>query len=146
MKIKIIGNIVVLAMCLIMVNCEDDKELASILGSWQGNQVEFKLNSIPITSSELELGLDFNSDGTVIYKENNLTASGTYEMSGASLTISGIETDRLPVDVSGQYVIRELTDSRLVLEGERDGEINDPTYGTISGKVKATLIFDKVSE
>ena len=145
MKLTVVGNIIVLTLCLVMVNCEDDKELASIIGNWQGEEAAFRLNAIPVTSTDLDIDLEFTSDNTVIYKEETVTTTGTYGISGGKLTISGIEADKLPVSISGEYDIRELTHTRLELEGEREGEINDPTYGNISGKVKATLIFKKIS-
>jgi len=145
MKLKITGYILLLALCFALLNCEDDKELASIVGKWQGEEVDLKVNIIPIKSTDLQLTLDFRPDGTLVYTENNLTLNGTYEMDGATLRIAGIENSRLPIEISGAYAVKELGDSRLVIEGEREGEIEDPTYGTVSGKVKATFSFNRIS-
>lgn len=145
MKMKFISFALIITLCFAMIHCNDDPEFASIVGKWQGDKAKFNVNGIPITEDEFNFNLEFKSDGTVTYTKNDVTTSGTYILAGKNLSVSGLEVEGLPVSLSGSYEVKELTTNRLEIEGEREGKIDDPTYGTISGKVKATFFFNKLN-
>ncbi|MBT1702814.1 lipocalin family protein [Chryseosolibacter indicus] len=146
MKIKIIGYLTICALCALMLGCDDDdKDLSSIEGRWSGDRAALTVNLIPINEDDFDVVLDFKEDGTVILTEDNNTITGTYKVSGDDLTLTGINMVSIPVTLEGNYDIKELTNNRLVIEGEREGQYTHPDYGTITGKVKATLYFNKTN-
>lgn len=145
MKLKLISFTLIITLCFALIHCNDDPEFASIHGKWQGDKAKFNFNGIPITQNEFNFNLEFKSDGTVTYTKNEVITSGTYTLTGEDLFVSGLEVEGLPVSLSGSYEVKELTANKLEIEGEREGEIEDATYGTISGKVKATFFFNKVN-
>jgi hypothetical protein len=134
-----------MALCLSLITCDDDKEMASIVGKWNGDKATFTVNLIPFTEDDFDVALDFKSDNTVTYSDSNRAVTGTYALTGKDLTITGIDVTNMPVSLSGSFTVKELTTDKLVIEGEREGEIETPDNGTISGKVKAVLHFQKTN-
>jgi hypothetical protein len=145
MKLKAICNIITIGLCLLLITCDDDKELASIVGKWSGDKATFTVNLLPFTEDDFDVTIEFKSDNTVTYTDSDRTATGTYSITADDLTITGIDVTKIPVSLSGPFDVKELSASKLVIEGEREGEIDTPDNGTISGKVKATLHFNKIN-
>jgi hypothetical protein len=146
MKARHIQFFALLSFLIILLSCDDEKdELSSIVGRWSGDKADFQVNLIPLSEDDFDIVLDFKTDGTLTLTEDGNSVSGTYVVKGDQLTITGVTVGSIPIAIAGDYDIKKLNATNLVIEGEREGEINDPTYGTISGKVKATLYFDKMN-
>ena len=132
---------------VIFVSCDnDDENQPSIVGRWAGDKAEFRMNLIPFDDDNFDVVLEFESDGTVTYTDDDQSYSGTYTVHEKTLQITGVTVAGMPIDVSGNYDIKEVSNTDLVIEGEREGEINDPTFGNISGTVRATLYFTRLSQ
>jgi hypothetical protein len=144
MKLKITSFITALILCFMLIHCKDNEEPASIIGGWHGEHAEFTINLIPVSESNFDFSLTFSDDGKVIYSEDTASYSGTFTLTGKELIISGVEVKRIPVSLSGTYHVKELTSTRLIIEGEREGQISDATYGNFTGTVKVKLTFSKI--
>lgn len=136
-----------IALCAFMLSCDDDdeKKQSNIVGRWAGDRAELRFNMIPYNDENFNITLEFKTDGTVVLVEDNNTVTGTYRVDGDDLTLTGVDVVSIPVAISGEYDIEQLTDTRLVLEGDRQGEYTDPNGQTISGNLKAILHFNRIN-
>jgi hypothetical protein len=148
MKRKHFAYIILLS--LVVFSCKEDEDpKPSIVGKWKGTlaEIEVKPFGLPTTVSKddenFAAEIEFKSDGTMILLENAQPVEGTYHIMGDQLmTDIDFQTDAL--DLSGNYVIEELTQNKLVVFLEKDGSVTDPGTGvTITGDIKATLHFDR---
>jgi hypothetical protein len=143
MRPSIVSYIFLVMLFAFVSGCSDDKELSIIEGKWSGTKAEFRADLIRITQDELNIGLDFQSHGTLVYTDDSRALSGSWSKTGKKLFITQIEEAALPVNLSGDYEVRELSASQLIIEGERYGEIADPNYGQVKGTMKVLLFFHR---
>ena len=135
--------------CVLLTACDDEPEIISIVGKWQGTKAEAELLAfgvpIPVkeTDDTFHAEAEFRDDGTVTVTQDAQTSSGMWHQDGDKLMLTiTFNTDF--IDLSGTYTIKELTSTKLVLFIEKDGTYTDPGSGLdIDGTVKATLYFDK---
>jgi hypothetical protein len=138
---------ILLALFVLATACEKDDEItSSVVGKWSGTKAELRFKLIPYNDDDFNAIIEFKNDGTVNYIDGSQTYSGTYTLNNRNLSITGITVADFPVDISGSYDITTLTSNDLVIEGEREGTVSDPTYGTFSGTVKATFYFNRIAQ
>jgi hypothetical protein len=134
----------------VLFSCKEDEDpKPSIVGKWKGTLAEIEVKPFglptPISRNDDDFAaeIEFKSDGTMILLENAQPIEGTYHIMGDQLmTDIDFQTDAL--DLSGDYVIEQLTQNKLVVFLEKDGSVTDPGTGvTINGDIKATLHFDR---
>ena len=133
--------------------CKDDPEItAPIIGKWSGQKADFRINpsgiipAFTLKEDQLLVNLEFKTDGTLMLTDNKgITRTGTYSQSGSQLNINIDYTFEL-IELSGTYILNELTSSSLEAEIEKEGSYKHPDTGQeFDGKVTATLFFSKVS-
>ncbi len=149
MKVNILFSVLCSAFLLGISGCDEEEKLASIEGSWQGTRAEGEVLvfGVPTGFEEEDVTFDptleFKQGGTVTVTTNGTPSSGTWSQSGDKLTTS-IDFNTSFVDLSGDYTIETLTETKLILYYEKDGTYEDPDTGIeIDGTLKATLYFDK---
>lgn len=150
MKIKILFSILCWALLIVFSGCDDDDEKqASIEGSWQGTKAEGEVLIFGVPSGFEEEDdsfnplIEFKSGGTVTITQNGTPGEGTWVKTGDQLTTS-LNFNTSFIDLSGNYTITTLTETKLILYFEKDGTYEDPDTGIeIDGTLKATLYFDK---
>ena len=133
--------------------CKDEPEItAPIIGKWSGQKADFKINPSGIIPAftmhrdEFPVTLEFKTDGTLILTDNKgVSRSGTYAQTGNQLNINIDYTFEM-IEMSGTYLLNELTTSSLEGETEKEGSYTHPDTGQqFDGKVTATLFFSKIS-
>jgi hypothetical protein len=135
--------------CVLLASCDDEPEIISIVGKWQGTKAEAELLAfgvpIPVkeTDDTFDALVEFREDGTVTLTQDTQTSSGIWQQDGDKLMLTiTFSTDF--IDLSGSYTIQQITSTNLILFIEKDGTYTDPGSGLdIDGTVKATLFFDK---
>jgi hypothetical protein len=146
MELKFIRNIAIVIVWSLLASCNhEDDDTKTLLGGWRTSKADFQINLIRISRDNLNIMLDFKSDGKLIYTDDTQALEGHYTFKEKKLTISGIDTDQLPISISQTYDVQELRSDKLIIAGKQEGIIHDPQYGEISGTVKATFYFDKVA-
>jgi hypothetical protein len=146
MKLKSIRNITIVIVWSLLASCShEDDDMKTLLGGWRSSKADFQINLIRISREDLNILLDFKSDGKLIYNDDSQVLEGHYTFKEKKLAISGIDTDQLPISISQTYDVQELRSDKLIISGKQEGIIHDPQYGEISGTVKATFYFDKVA-
>jgi hypothetical protein len=143
MKLTIVSFITSVILLFLITACNNEKQVSTLSGKWSGTKAEFQIELIRIPLNELNMGLDFKNHGKLIYTNNTQVISGGYSKQGKKLIISQIDDAALPVNLSGDYEIRELSSTQLILEGQRYGDIQDATYGKVSGMAKVLLFFHR---
>jgi hypothetical protein len=146
MKAKFLSIILI---PVLTIGCEEEDKLASIEGSWRGTKAEGEvvIYGVPSGFEEQDESFDpileFKTDGTVKITDDGTPAEGTWSQTGNILT-TAVTFNTEFIDLSGDYTIESLTDTKLVLYYEKDGTYSDPDTGIeIEGTLKATLYFDK---
>ena len=146
MKVKFLVPVVFLAL---LAGCDDDEKIASVEGSWQGTKAEGEVLVFGVPSGFEEEDdafnpiLEFKPGGVVTLTKDGVPTQGHWSQDGEKLTAS-LDFNTEFVDLSGDYTIQTLTDTKLVLYFEKDGTYEDPDTGIqIEGTLKATLYFDK---
>jgi hypothetical protein len=138
---------------IILGACKDDPEItAPIIGKWSGQKADFKVNpsgiipAFTLKEDQLLVNLEFKTDGTLILTDNKgITRTGTYLQNENQLNINIDYTFEL-IELSGTYILNELTSSNLQAEIEKEGSYKHPDTGQeFDGKVTATLYFTKIS-
>jgi hypothetical protein len=149
MKFKILLLFVFTALLLTPFGCDDDEKLASVEGAWQGTKAEGEVLvfSVPSGFEEEDEAFDpvleFKQGGIVTLTHDGVPSQGTWFQDGETLTTS-LNFDTNFVDLSGNFTIQTLTETKLVLYYEKEGTYEDPDTGIeIEGTLKATLYFDK---
>ena len=136
---------------IVAAGCKDDADIsATIVGKWSGSDADFKINpsgiipAFSLAEEELPVELNFSKEGKLTLMDNKgVTTSGSYVLSGDQLTIDIDYTFEL-IDLAGVYTVRELTNSDLSAEIEKDGSYTHPDTGQqFDGKVIATLNFTR---
>ena len=147
MKVKFLFPVVFLAL---FAGCDDDEKIASVEGSWQGTKAEGEVLVFGVPSGFEEEDdafnpiLEFKPGGVVTLTKDGVPTQGHWSQDGEKLTAS-LDFNTEFVDLSGDYTIQTLTDTKLVLYFEKDGTYEDPDTGIqIEGTLKATLYFDKI--
>ena len=128
--------------------CDDDDEEVSrtVEGRWQGTRMEFTLEAfgIPVRNEDddsFNAILEFKANGSVTIEDEGQSATGTWVQNGNTLTLSVNYTIE-NISLSGDYTIKELTDTNLSIYAERDETYKDPDTGLeVDGTLKATLYF-----
>lgn len=128
--------------------CDDDDEEVSrtVEGRWQGTRMELTLEAfgIPVRNEDddsFNAILEFKANGSVTIEDEGQSATGTWIQNGNTLTLSVNYTIE-NISISGDYTIKELTDTNLTIYAERDETYEDPDTGLeVDGKLKATLYF-----
>ncbi|HET9434913.1 MAG TPA: hypothetical protein VFO37_14195 [Chitinophagaceae bacterium] len=146
MKVKFLIPVVFLAL---LAGCDDEEKIASVEGSWQGTKAEGEVLVFGVPTGFEEEDdtfnpmLEFKPGGVVTLTHDGVPAQGTWFQDGEKLTAS-LDFKTEFVDLSGDYTIQTLTDTKLVLYFEKEGTYKDPDTGIeIEGTLKATLYFDK---
>jgi hypothetical protein len=143
MKTAIVSYFTLVILVIYISACNNEKQVSTLSGKWSGTKAEFQVDLIRIPQNELNMGLDFQSRGKLVYTDNTQVISGGYSKQGKTLIIQQIDDAALPVSLSGEYQIHELSSTQLIIEGQRPGEIQDATYGKVSGTIKMTLFFHR---
>lgn len=131
--------------------CDDDEEEVSrtVEGRWQGTRMEFTLEAfgIPVRNEDddsFNAILEFKANGSVTIEDEGQSATGTWVQNGNTLTLSVNYTIE-NISLSGDYTIKELTDTKLAIYAERDETYEDPDTGLeVDGTLKATLYFTAI--
>ena len=128
---------------------DDDNGISSVKGEWRGDKTELVIlvEGIPTPIKETDDSfsgeVDFQDDGTAVYSEDGDEIIGTWSQNNNKLNLT-IPTELGEVDMSGTYTIQELSNSKLKLYTEKEGEFEDPDTGLFfDATVKATLYFTK---
>jgi hypothetical protein len=129
-------------------SCDNNGEAKiSIVGTWQGDKADLLIKpdgfpiAIPYSIDDFDAVVEFKSDGTLSFTDNNQTVTGTYEREGDDLTLNTGFTLN-DISLSGTYKIEKLTSTALEIQIEKDATVKNPNDGTdMSGNVKATLVF-----
>ncbi|HEY0656816.1 MAG TPA: lipocalin family protein [Chryseosolibacter sp.] len=138
---------------LVLSACKEEAEIsAPIVGKWNGQEADFKINpsgiipAFTLNEDELPVQLEFKNDGKLVLTDKNgVSKNGSYNQSGQQLTITIDYTFEL-IDMSGTYTIKELTNTTLQAETEREGSYTHPDTGQqFDGKVTATLVFTRAA-
>lgn len=131
------------------VGCDDEEKIASVEGTWEGTKAEGEVLAYGVPTGFEEEDdtfnpiLEFKPGGVVTVTQNGVPVHGNWSQSGEKLTTS-LDFNTEFVDLSGDYTIQTLTDTKLALYFEKDGTYKDPDTGiVIEGTLKATLYFDK---
>ena len=139
----------ILILLLVTVGCRDEDTVitASIEGRWTGTlaEVQVKPFGLPVPFKEdddsFATVVEFRSDGTLVFYEDDVGRHGTYTVTGDQLTI---ETDYTVEDIaiSGTYTIQTLTETNLVMFLKRKDEVVDADgMPAVKGHIKITLHF-----
>lgn len=138
----------IIALLLLTVSCQEDTLItAPIEGQWQGTlaEVQVKPYGLPLPFKDddpsFSTVVEFRSDGTVVFFEDDVGRQGTYTVDGDRLSI---ETDYTVEDIalSGTYTIQTLTDRSLVIYLKKKDEIVDAEgMPAVKGHIKITLHF-----
>jgi hypothetical protein len=147
MKPKLSRIIAIVALGSILASCNhEDQDVKTILGGWRSAKADFQVNLIRISRDDLNILLDFKSDGQLIYTDDKQVLEGHYTFKKKKLTITGIDADQLPISLSQTYDVQELRSDKLIISGKEEATIQDQQYGEVSGTVKTTFYFDKVPD
>ena len=129
---------------------DDDNGFPSVAGKWAGDKTELvvKVQGVPTPINETDDSfagkVEFKSNGTAVYSEDGEVTNGTWSQNNNKLTLSIPTDDDDEIDMSGEYIIQEITGSRLKLYIEKETTIEDPDTGMeFEASIKATLYFDK---
>jgi hypothetical protein len=145
------------ALCLILSitllsSCKDDEVTASIVGKWQGDKSEVTALAaiIPVysdTDENFDDMVEFKADGTGTANVDGSDTSGTWEWVEVNKKLRvSIDFKTTLLEPTEVYTVKELTATKLTLFLEKDGTYQDPETGNnFSGKVKATLYFNRVN-
>ena len=146
MKVKFLFPVVLFGL---LAGCDDEEKIASVEGSWQGTKAEGEVLAYGVPTGFEEEDDTFNPitefkpGGVVTLTQNGVPAQGNWSQNGEKLTTS-LDFNTEFVDLSGNYTIQTLTETKLALYFEKDGTYKDPDTGIeIKGTLKATLYFDK---
>ena len=126
---------------------DDDEEIRSVQGRWQGTLLEVKLEAFGVTvrsekDDTFDAVIEFKSGGEVTIEDEGQSATGTWKQSGKTITITA-DFSIEGIDLSGDYTIKEISETKLELYTERNGKYEDPDSGVeIEGTIKATLYFN----
>lgn len=149
MKVRILISVLLSALLVAPLACDDDEKMASVEGTWQGTKAEGEVLVFGVPSGFEEEDdtfnpvLEFKQGGVVTLTQGGAPSQGTWSQDGEKL-ITSLNFDTNFVDLSGTYTIQTLTETKLVLYYEKDGTYEDPDTGIeIEGTLKATLSFDK---
>ena len=136
---------------LIASACEKDETVitASIEGRWTGTlaEVQVKPYGLPLPfkddNDSFATIIEFHSDGTLVFFEDDVGRQGKYTINGDQLNI---ETGYTIEDIalSGTYTIQTLTDTNLVIFLEKEDQIIDQEgVPSVTGDIKITLHFTR---
>lgn len=128
---------------MVVAGCSTEFELATLLGKWSSTKASFAFNLVPIHKDDLNLQMEFLSDGTLMVQTSSGIVRGTYKMDDKRLLINDIVIPDVPMNFSGNYDVKSLTETKLILYGERQSVYTDPAIGTVSGMVKATFSLQR---
>lgn len=145
---------IALLLCAVLNSCQDEDPVisASVIGKWNGNEADFKINpsgiipAFTLHEDEFPVQLEFKTGGTLVLTDNKgVSREGIYSLAGDKLTI-GIDYSFEMIDLSGTYQLNKLTSTNLEVEIEKDGSYTHPDTGQqFDGKVTATLYFNKTA-
>ncbi|WP_333820200.1 hypothetical protein [Ohtaekwangia sp.] len=149
MKLKIPAYLllcVVLLTALTSCHDDDNKGARTVEGKWQGTLLEAKILvlSIPVQTRKddtFNAILEFQGSGNLTVQDDGTTASGRWEQNGETVTITSDFTIE-NINFSGNYTVKERTDTKLTLYVEKEETYKDPDTGAqITGTVQATFYF-----
>lgn len=148
MKAKFLTIFSVCAL-LMFTRCEED-ETYSIVGTWSATKAEFEIEiaGIPIpiefTEDDPSVEVVFREDGTVSITDDTGTTNGTYSVDGKDLdTDLDFNTDFTSLE--GEFKIKKLTQSTLILTSEQTGSGEDPETGDVlEGTFRTEITFSRL--
>ena len=129
-------------------NKDDDKDFASIIGTWQGTSIDYEFipsgSSVGVneTDSDFDGIVQFDEDGTATYSDDGSESSGTYTINGSKLT-TDVEFSSTFEITSQDFTIKKLTETQLTLYIKEQGNFEIPDVGTFDGTLKATIHFTR---
>jgi hypothetical protein len=128
---------------------DDDNGFTSVQGKWIGDKTELtiKVKGVPTPFNETDNAfageVEFTPGGTAVYEEDGDVLTGTWAQNNDKLILS-IPDDTQELDMSGTYIIKEISGSKLKLYIEKEATIEDPDTGLeVEATIKATLYFEK---
>jgi hypothetical protein len=134
-----------------LASCDDDDDnpFSSVKGKWVGDKTEVsvRVEGIPTPINETDDSfageVEFKDNGIAVYTEDGEVINGTWSQNNDKLTLS-IPDDSEEIDMSGVYIIKEITASSLKIYIEKEVTIEDPDTGLdMDATIKATLYFVK---
>lgn len=134
-----------------VVSCDDDDDdhgIGTVAGKWVGTKSEISLtvDGIPPineTDEDFSGEVDFQQDGTAVYKEDGEIVEGTWAQNNNKLILA-IENGSVNEDISGTYIIQELSQTKLRIYIEKEQTFEDDDSGLeVEGLLKATLHFNR---
>ncbi|MBL7859275.1 MAG: hypothetical protein JNM57_16400 [Cyclobacteriaceae bacterium] len=150
MKINAIASLAILLwITLLMGACQNDEQVGSVIGRWEGTKISasFKPDGIPASIDQdddtFNAIIEFKADGSVIYADDGDEYDGTWVQNGNTLTLT-VNADLTFFDLSGTGTIEEATAEKLTLYLERKGEFDIPDFGALNGTVKARIYFQRI--
>src|SRR5688572_22213676 len=128
MNVKFLFPVVLFGL---LAACDDEEKIASVEGSWQGTKAEGEVLAYGVPTGFEEEDdtfnpiLEFKPGGVVTVLHDGVPAQGNWSQIGEKLTTSlGFNTEF--ADLSGDYTIQTLTETKLALYFEKDGTYIDP--------------------
>jgi uncharacterized protein (TIGR03066 family) len=148
-NIRALAMVLVSSMVLISCGSDDaDDDFAPIVGIWQGTAIEYEFKpdgagGLGYSDTEdFDAVVEFKEDGTVIYSNDGDESNGTYKIMGNKLTTTVEFASDLPFTAQS-FTIKKLSDSKLELYFEDEGEFDIPDFGTVQGELQATAFFNR---
>lgn len=144
-----IRTVAVSVLLLTTFGCQEEASVikAPIEGHWQGTLAEIQVKPfglpLPFNDDDPSFAsiVEFHSDGTMIFWDDDIAREGTYTMTGDNLNI---ETDYTVEDISlsGTYSIQTLTETSLVIYLKKEDQVVDVEGApAVKGDIKITLHF-----
>ena len=134
-----------------VVSCDDDDDdhgIGTVAGKWVGTKSEISVTVDgfpPVNDIDEDFSgeVDFQQDGTAVYKEDGEIVEGTWAQNNNKLILA-IENGSVNEDISGTYTIQELSQTKLRIYIEKEQTFEDPESGLeFEGLLKATLHFNR---
>lgn len=142
---------VLLMSSLVLISCGDDdspdEDFAPIVGIWQGTKIDYEFQPDGLglgysDSEDFDAIVEFKDDGSVTYSSDGDESAGTYTITGDKLTTTVDFTSDLPFTAQ-TFTIKKLSDTKLELYFEDEGEFDVPDFGPVEGKLQATAFFTR---
>jgi len=133
---------------IMMLSCHDDDkgDTRSVEGRWQGTLLEAKIVKLNVDlqtykDDTFNAILEFKGNGSMTVEDEGTTVTGTWEQQGETLTLNTSFTIE-DISLSGNYTVRERSDTKLTLYTEREETYKDPDTGIeVSATAEVTLYF-----
>src|SRR5690606_41276184 len=135
-----------------LLSCSDDEERAPLEGVWQGTSAHAKFTpqGSPVAVYDEALPdftplIEFREDGSASVDVDGTVTNGTWQHpDGNNKVVANVDLQNDFFGTSETFTIKSLTNSSLVLEFLKEGEVDIPDFGPLDGKLVLTMNFTRV--